>query len=99
MFVCDFHVLPKVYTVNRDDSAQRAFGYLGSNEGQLRNPAGILLDERYLFWWGEKLNNSFSRGNVMVSDSKNCRLQVFSADGKFVKMAASFTSKPFGLVR
>jgi len=83
LFITDYG-LGKVYTVNRDGSAQRAFGYLGSNEGQLRNPAGILLDER---------------GNVMVSDSKNCRLQVFSADGKFVKMAASFTSKPFGLVR
>ena len=35
----------------------------------------------------------------MVSDSKNCRLQVFSAAKEFVKVVASFTSKPFGLVR
>ena len=39
------------------------------------------------------------RGNVLVSDSKNCRLQVFSAAGDFVKVAASLPSKPFGLIR
>jgi len=84
----DLHItdygLGKVYTVNRDGSEQTAFGYLGSNEGQILKPAGILLDDR---------------GNVMVSDSKNCRLQVFSAAKEFVKVVASFTSKPFGLVR
>jgi len=84
----DIHItdygLGKVYTVNRDGSAQTAFGYLGSREGQLLKPAGILLDDR---------------GNVMVSDSKNCRLQVFSAAGDFVKVAASLPSKPFGLIR
>jgi len=84
----DLHItdygLGKVYTVNRDGSAQTAFGHLGSKEGKLLNPAGILLDDR---------------GNVMVSDSKNWRLQVFTAAGEFVKVAASFHSKPFGLVR
>ena len=39
-------VLLKVYTVNRDGSAQTAFGYLGTREGQLSRPAGILLDDR-----------------------------------------------------
>ena len=38
----------KVYTVNRDGSEQTAFGYLGSNEGQILKPAGILLDDRYV---------------------------------------------------
>ena len=41
----------------------------------------------------------FLRGNVLVSDSKNCRLQLFSAGGEFVKMAAILSTKPFGLVR
>jgi len=74
----------EVYTVNRDGSGQTAFGYLGSKEGQLHKPAGILLDDR---------------GNVMVSDSENHRLQVFSAAGNFVKVAATLPSKPFGLIR
>jgi len=83
LHITDFG-LGKVYRVNRDGNAQTAFGYLGTREGQLSRPAGILLDDR---------------GNVLVSDSKNQRLQVFSAAGDFVKVVASLPSKPFGLVR
>ena len=44
-FLC-FHIDAQVYRVNRDSSAQTAFGYLGTREGQLSKPAGILLDDR-----------------------------------------------------
>ena len=93
----------QVYNVNRDGSGQTAFGYLGMKEGQLHKPAGILLDDRCLI--GQifaPVNPSrpvFLRGNVMVSDSENHRLQVFSAAGNFVKVVATFPSKPFGLIR
>src|SRR5262249_25144273 len=45
----------------------RKWGTLGSGPGELKNPAGIICD---------------AGGNVIVVDSGNDRLQVFTPDGK-----------------
>ena len=46
-------------------------GKYGSDKGQFRHPTGIACD---------------SAGNVYVADSANDRVQVFTAEGKFLRM-------------
>ena len=46
------------------------FGQWGNDSGELFNPRGIFVDEA---------------GNIWVNDTQNERIQVFAADGKFIK--------------
>ena len=49
-------------------------GYLGSNLGQFNSPSGVMLDEEEA---------------IMVADTRNNRLLVFSKDLKIVKVVLS----------
>jgi RHS repeat-associated protein len=53
-------------------------GSLGSENGQLKNPSGIVID---------------SGGNVWVADSGNNRVEKFSAEGKYLSKFGSAGSK------
>ena len=47
-----------------------AFGQEGREKGDLNQPAGILFNRE---------------GNLVVCDDRNCRLQVFAPDGKYIQ--------------
>ena len=78
--------LNKIYSVNIKTEVQDVFGYLGNNEQQLNGPTGVLTDDD---------------GNLLVCDSGNNRLVVFSEWGEFLRVADTHHkySTPFGLVR
>ena len=79
--------LHKMYMVNIVTREQTATGYMGSKEGQVRRPTGLIGDDL---------------GNILVADSENDRLVVFKKDGHFVKVIGSEVGKfsaPHGLVR
>jgi len=79
--------LHKIFIVDLVTGKQVAKGYLGENPGQLKQPTGILADDT---------------GNILVGDSGNDRLGVYTNEGVFVKLAGfvewRFMS-PHGLVR
>ena len=56
------------------------FGTEGSGDGQFRNP------------WG--LGIHYESGKIYVADQSNNRLQVFDAEGKYLKEIAVFKQKP-----
>jgi len=58
-----------VYILDPVTINAKVFGSSGSDPGQLCDPAGLVVD---------------TVGNIIVADSKNHRLCVFSAEGKFV---------------
>merc|ERR1719470_124221 len=62
-------------------------GYLGENPGQVRQPTGVVVDDM---------------GNLLVGDSGNNRMGVYTSHGKFVKVVELMDwrpSSPHGLVR
>ena len=61
------------------------FGSSGSGAGQLSDPAGLVVD---------------SVGNIIVADSKNHRLCLYSSEGKFVcnLSLSPDTRRPSGVV-
>ena len=59
-----------VHVLNTNLSCCFTFGKRGKNKGEFRIPYGVSFDRE---------------GNVHVADSKNNRVQVFSADGKFIR--------------
>jgi DNA-binding beta-propeller fold protein YncE len=59
-------------------------GIAGSGDGQLSGPGGIAVDP--------------STGNVYVTDSGNARIEVFGADGTFIRQfGGGQLSRPLGL--
>jgi len=58
-----------VYILDPITINAKVFGSSGSGAGQLSDPAGLVVD---------------SVGNIIVADSKNHRLCLYSAEGKFV---------------
>lgn len=78
--------LNKIYTVNMKTGVQDVFGYLGTNDQQLKGPTGVLTDDD---------------GNLLVCDSGNNRLLVFTETGDFLRVADTHHkySTPFGLIR
>ena len=63
----------------------QVFGCSGSEPGQLSDPAGLVVD---------------GMGNMMVADSRNHRLCLFTQEGKFVCNVSlnPETRRPSGLV-
>ena len=60
----------RVQVMNSDLTFHGSFGRQGSGEGQFSNASGIACD---------------NRGNVYVSDKENRNIQVFAAEGQFLK--------------
>ena len=96
-------VFPQVYTIDLETGQQTAFGYLGTKEGQLQCPASLLADDRSglstLLSWCVQL--VILSGHLVVCDSTNHRLSVYSGDGTFLQVVdlPPVTSTPFGLAR
>lgn len=65
----------KVHVLNTDLTYCFSFGQPGNLEGEFKNPCGIASD---------------TTGNVYVADSLNHRIQVFSPEGKFLRMFGKF---------
>ena len=63
----------------------QVFGSSGTGDGELSDPAGLVVD---------------IAGNIIVADSKNHRLCVFSGDGKFMSNVSLSpdTRRPSGVV-
>ena len=57
-----------------------SFGKLGSAEGQLHHPRGVTVD---------------GRGNIVVVDAGNCRVQKFTLEGRFVAALGRNSPQPF----
>ena len=62
--------LHKIYIIDYKSGNQSASGYLGPNPGQFKCPTGIMCDDA---------------GNILVLDSGNNQLQVYTSSGEFVK--------------
>lgn len=60
----------RIVVIDRNGRLVRSWGTKGSKEGQLREPAGIAIDEK---------------GIVFVSDTGNNRIQVFTDYGKWIR--------------
>lgn len=80
--------LHKLFIVDLATWKQMVSGYLGSKSGQFKRPTGLMVDDF---------------GNVLVGDSDNNRLLVYSTEGKFMKIVAQQEdwrySSPHDLVR
>ena len=61
----------RLFKVNLHSGLVSQTGYLGSNLGQFNNPTGVMVDEEEA---------------LLVADSRNNRLNVFSKDLKMVKV-------------
>ena len=80
--------LHKLYIVNLIGGKQMVTGYLGTKSGQFKRPTGLMVDDL---------------GNVLVGDSDNNRLLVYTSEGKFLKVVTQQEdwrySSPCDLVR
>jgi len=74
---------------NEINESKLTFGSFGSENGQFNNPYGVVVN---------------SKGNIIVSDKNNYRIQIFDSQGKFI---STFGSKgngngqfnnPYGIV-
>ena len=68
--VCLNQVESKVMVLNKESCLIRSFGCKGSQPGQFNKPYRIDVDEE---------------GRIIVVDSENNRIQVFSYDGCFIR--------------
>ena len=74
-----------IYVFNPDGSVRHKFGSSGSENGELKEPYGVAYDGV----------------NILVADSGNNRIQVFTCDGQFVSIIESQNDplkNPKGLV-
>ena len=80
--------LHKLFVVELSTNKQTVSGYLGSKLGQFKHPTGMLADDV---------------GNVLVADSGNNRLLVYTEEGKFLRVMQQLDvvrlSSPQGLAR
>ena len=86
MFITD-KGLYKIFIVDLTTGNQTMKGYLGDGPGQFKRPIGIVFDDV---------------GNLLVGDSGNKRLGVYTDEGKFIKVVRSkawHSQSPCGLVR
>jgi len=68
VFVVDLG-LDCIYTINMDGNHAEMFGKTGSGRGEFTDPAGLILDDF---------------GNMIVADSRNHRLQIWSSKNEYV---------------
>ena len=68
MYVCDTYN-HRITILNHDLTLHGSFGSKGSDPGQFNKPDGISVD---------------TKGNVVVADYNNKRIQVFDASGHFL---------------
>ena len=79
--------LNKMYIIDMKTGQQTSAGYLGGDNGEIKRPTGLLADDL---------------GNIMLADSDNDRLVVFTKSGRFVKvirLEGGKFSAPHGLMR
>jgi len=62
----------------------KTFGGIGDQEGMLRRPSHLDVDDA---------------GNIFITDALNFRVQVFDADGNFIKTIGRYAAGPGGVVR
>ncbi len=81
VYVADGYGNSRVVRFSRDGAFLGAWGRRGSGEGEFNLPHSVAVDRR---------------GRVYVADRENARLQVFTADGKFLTQWRD-TGHPYGL--
>ena len=79
MFFVSYAKLHCVKTFSDEGEFLYEIGCKGTGDGQLRTPQGLAID---------KLNN------LVVCDTDNKRLQVFSLEGKFLNSVTEEVSRP-----
>lgn len=79
-YVTDGYGNSRVVKFDRDGKFLKAWGRRGAEKGLLRLPHAVVLDDK---------------GQVLVADRENSRIQVFSGDGRFIRLLEGFT--PYGL--
>ena len=79
MFFVSYDSLHYVKTFSDEGQLFYEIGCKGSGDGQLRRPQGLAID---------KVNN------LVVCDSDNKRLHVFSLEGKFLNSVTEEVSRP-----
>jgi DNA-binding beta-propeller fold protein YncE len=67
--------LHQIHVFDRDGNLKARFGYFGIGDGMLAYPTDVLVDDD---------------GNIYVADSTNTRLQVFDAEGNFLRKLMGF---------
>ena len=77
VYVCDT-LNHRITILNLDLTFHGSFGSKGSETGQFNNPFGISVD---------------SRGNVLVADCSNSRIQVFDASERYLSSITHTTPK------
>ncbi len=80
IFISDGYGNSRVVKFDKTGKFLTAWGTKGSGPGQFNLPHAVRLD---------------SKGNVYVADRENDRIQVFSADGEFIRQFGGFA--PFGM--
>lgn len=71
LVVCEYTLVDRVQEFSRHGEHWKfSFGHSGLAEGEFNRPEGLAVDKQ---------------GNIYVADSCNHRIQIFSADGKFLR--------------
>jgi len=63
-----------IHVLNNKGELVRSFGSAGSEDGQFKNPSGVVVDQE---------------GNYYVTDTGNHRIQVFNSEGQFARTFGS----------
>ncbi|XP_035698703.1 tripartite motif-containing protein 3-like [Branchiostoma floridae] len=82
MFVTDIEA-HKVFVFDLDGNQTFTFGTKGQNEGELKTPIGLTLDQT---------------GNIIVVNNDGGRIQMFGPDGTFIRTVATVKGgSPYGI--
>jgi DNA-binding beta-propeller fold protein YncE len=79
-FVSDGYGNSRIVKFDKDGKYIKAWGNRGAGKGQLHLPHALVID---------------GQGLVYVADRENKRIQVFDADGKFIRLIDGMT--PYGI--
>ncbi len=82
IYIADGYGNSRVVKLDKNGNFIKTWGESGTKEGQFNNPHNIVVDDQ---------------GKVYVADRHNKRIQVFSADGKFIE-SWTHLGTPWGLV-